>query len=429
MVGVVGALLRPIFGLLVGVLLLMVGTGLLSSLVPIRLGAAGSGNAMVGLVSGAYFFGLVLGGLFVHRLISSVGHIRAFAALASLVSAAAVIHPLLTSGIVWFCVRLVTGLCMAGLFMCIESWLNDQAPDRSRGRVLSIYMVAVYVGQGVGQTLLPLPDSSGYTLFVLSSVLVSLAVIAVAAAPARGPRRPRPSRVSLRRLVEISPSGVMGALGSGLALGAFYGMAALFTQRVGMSLEETAAFMFAAIIGGVLMQWPLGMLSDRFERRAVVIGVSLATAAVAAAIVVVGQHRPELLIFLAPAFGGFAFTIYPVSIAQANDRIDRRERVAVSGALIIVYGCGAAVGPPAAATIMNVLGPSGLFVFIAAVGILLAVVAAVRLTRRAPVDTARKVPFQVMPRTSPLVGKLAPQVPAPPPPTGAPGPAVRGEGT
>ena len=417
-----------ISGLLAGVFLLMVGAGLLSTLVPVRLGAAGASSPVIGAVSGGYFAGLVVGGLIAHRLISTVGHIRSFATFASLMAAAALVHPLWPSAVAWGGLRLLAGLCMAGLFMCIESWLNEQASDRTRGRILSVYMVVVYVAQGVGQVLLPLPDGSGYVLFVLASVLVSLAVIAVAAVPVRGPRRPRRTHVSLGRLVAVSPVAITGALASGLVLGAFYGLAPLFTQRIGMRLDETAAFMGAAIVGGVLLQWPLGALSDRIERRIVLAAVATLVAAVALAIAFVSTTRPDLLMVLAPLLGGVVFTIYPLSVAQANDRIDRRERVAVSGGLIIVYGCGAAVGPLLGAWAMSALGPSGLFMFIAAAAVLLAALSLVRWVQRAPVPADSKLPFQVLPRTTAVVGALDPRTPPTAPATGGLGPVSPSNG-
>ena len=420
---------RSISGLLAGVLLLMLGAGLLGSLVPIRMGAAGVGDPVVGAVTAGYFLGLVLGAFLAHRLISLVGHVRAFVTFASLLSAAALLHPLWTTALTWGLLRVVAGLCMAGLFMCIESWLNEHASDRSRGQVLSVYMVIVYVAQGFGQQLLPVPDRSGYALFVLSSVLVSLAVIAVAAVPVRGPRRPRPTRVSLAALFRVSPFAVTGAVGSGLALGAFYGLAPLFTVRLGMSLSDTALFMTATIVGGVLLQWPLGALSDRLERRIVLAGVAVAVAAVAIAIVHLAEVRTDLLVYLAPLFGGFIFTIYPISVAQANDRIERpEERVSVSGGLIIVYGLAAAVGPLLGAWTMSAFGASGLFLFIAFVGKALAAMALFRVWRRAPVEEAQKDHIQMLPRTTPLVGTLDPRSPSAPPPTGAPGPHREAKG-
>ncbi|MBK8906908.1 MAG: MFS transporter [Rhodospirillales bacterium] len=408
------AIALSLFGLFCGVFLLMAGAGVVGSAIPVRLGAADAASHVIGAVSAAYFMGLVIGTLFGNRLIASVGHIRAFATFASFLSAAMLMHPLFPWAASWAALRVVQGVCLAGLFMCTESWLNQQATDAVRGRLLSLYMVVLYLGQGLGQILLPIHDPSGFGLFVVASVLVSLAIVPVAAARIAGPKRPRPARISIVRLFNGSPIAAVGALASGCMLGAFYGLVPLFTQQVGLSLPEIAQFMGFAIVGGIVMQWPIGYVSDRVDRRVVIAAISALIAAVSGAVIVTHDGGALDLRLLAPLLGGTLFSLYPVCAAQANDRIEPRQRLGVSGGLIVTYGVGAALGPLAASAAMEATGPQGLFYAIAAVAVLTALMAMVRKASRSPCPVEDKVPFQVLPRTTPNVGTLNPHLDAAP---------------
>lgn len=394
-------------GLFVGTFLLMVGAGVLGTVVPVRMGAADFPSYMVGIVTSGYFVGLILGGFYAHRLIAWVGHIRAYAAFASCVAAASLAHPFLIAAETWAPLRMVEGVCMAGLFICTESWLNQRTPDLGRGQVLSLYMVIVYLAQAAGQFLLPLPDPSGFALFAITAIAVSLAVIPVAATRVATPRRPRLARISLSHLFAISPIAVAGALASGLALGAFYAMAPLYIQQAGLGLAATAQFMGGAIVGGMLLQWPIGYLSDRVERRTVLAWTGIALALVSAALGLVRQG--SLILYLSPLLGGAIFALYPISVAQANDRISAAERIPVSGGLITLYGVGAAFGPLLASAVMSALGALGLFVFMGWVGVGIAAYAVVRKRQAAAAPTEAKVAFQVLPRTTPVASELDPR--------------------
>lgn len=408
------AIALSFFGLFCGVFLLMAGAGVVGSAIPVRLGAAHAGSHVIGAVSAAYFVGLVIGTLFGNRLIAGVGHIRAFATFASFLSAAMLMHPLFPWAVPWAALRAVQGVCLAGLFMCTESWLNQQAGDAERGRLLSLYMVVLYLGQGLGQVLLPIEDPSGYGLFVVASVLVSLAIVPVAATRIAGPRRPRPARISLVRLFKGSPIAAAGAFASGCMLGAFYGLGPLFTQQVGLSLSETAQFMGFAIVGGIVLQWPVGLISDRVDRRIVIAAVSATITLVSAAFIVAEGGGGVDLRLLAPLLGGSLFSLYPVCSAQANDRIEPRRRLGVSGGLIITYGVGAALGPLAASTAMVAMGARGLFYTIAGIAVVTTVMAMVRKAARPSCPVEDKVPFQVVPRTTPNAGTLDPRLEAAP---------------
>ncbi len=402
-------LLVTFSGLLAGAFFLLVGIGLLGTLVPLRLDAGGASSLAIGLVGGAYFVGLVIGTRYGDRVIGLVGHIRAFAAFASILSATILAFPVDVAAVPWAALRFICGFCLAGLFMCVESWLNAQVGNESRGRILSLYMIAVYLGQGAGQLLLPLPDPSGITRFAVCAAFVSLAVVPVAVIRIAAPPVATTESLGLARLYGLSPLGVAGALASGLVLGAFYSLGPVFARALDPDVAQTARFMELVIIGGLILQWPAGRLSDRFDRRHVLFAVALCLVGVSVAFVLAERAMPSALLYLAPGFGAVIFTLYPLSVAHANDRIEVSQVVAASGALITVYGLGAAAGPPAASLMMEAIGPAGLFAFIALVGAATAAFALWRMRQRAPVPTADQVQFLPLPRTTPLAGALDPR--------------------
>lgn len=395
--------------LLLGTFLLLIGIGLLGTLVPLRLADAGASNLMIGVVGGAYFVGLIVGTRSCDRVIGAVGHIRAFAGFASILSAATLAFPLIPSPAPWAALRFISGVCLAGLFTCVESWLNAQAGNELRGRILSLYMIALYLGQGVGQALLPLPDPSGMALFMLCAAFVSLAVVPVAMTRIAAPPPGAWVRLGLRRLYALSPLGAAGAISSGLILGAFYALGPVYARHLGFGVGETAQFMGLVIVGGLILQWPVGRLSDRYDRRHALVAVALALIAVSIALVMAGSGSARAALGLAPALGAVAFTLYPLSVAHANDRLESAQIVAASAALITAYGVGAAMGPPAAAVLMEAMGPSGLFAFTGSIAAATALFAIWRMLRRGPVPAEEQVRFLPLPRTTPVAGGLDPR--------------------
>jgi MFS family permease len=402
------------WNLLAGTFLLLIGIGLLGTLVPLRLNDAGASSLMIGVVGGAYFVGLIVGTRHCDRIIGAVGHIRAFAGFASILSAATLAFPLLASPLPWAGLRFITGVCLAGLFTCVESWLNVRASNELRGRILSLYMIALYLGQGVGQMLLPLPDPSGMVLFMLCAAFVSLSVAPVAMTRISAPPPGAWARLGLRRLYALSPLGAAGAVSSGLILGAFYALGPLYARHLGFGVGETAQFMSLVIVGGLILQWPVGRLSDRYDRRRALVGVAFALVVVSGALVAAGMWSGRAALLLAPLLGAAAFTLYPLSVAHANDRLEPAQIVAASAALITAYGVGAAFGPPAAAVLMETIGPSGLFTFTGVCAGATAIFAVWRMRRRGPVPAEEQVRFLPLPRTTPVAGGLDPRADAPP---------------
>ena len=413
------AMIQSVRSLLVAIFVLMAGSGFLSTLVGLRLERAGSGTMVIGLVATAYFGGLVLGALRAGGVVRRVGHIRAFAAFVALFSASTLTYALVQQPPLWGALRFIDGVCVAGVFICVESWLGDRSEPQTRGTILALYMVALYAGQALGQLLLNVGRSDPAVPFVVGSILISLAIIPVCLTRSTAPLLGEAATLPLRRLFDASPLGVAGAGITGLVLGAFYGLAAIYARRLGLDLGATATFMMTVILGGVALQWPLGWLSDRYDRRHVIIGCFAATLAVSAALAMLPGGL--LLLGLGAAFGGLSFALYPLCVAHANDRLLPSERVTASSQLVLLYSVGAALGPLGAAAAMTLAGTAGLFLFIALCTTLMLGFGLWRLAASAPVPAPDQQDFQILPRTTPTAALLDP--------AGAdePGPAVHTE--
>jgi MFS family permease len=273
--------------------------------------------------------------------------------------------------------------------------------------VLAGYMIALYVGQAVGQYLLNLSDEKPSLPFLVASILISLAAIPVILTRIVAPPLDRSEALPLRSLYAVSPLGVVGATVTGLMLGAFYALGAVYARRLGMSLSAVAVFMSTVIFGGVALQWPLGLLSDRFDRRRVIVTAFAGTVAAGVGIVLIDTPGWPLLVF-ASLFGGLSFALYPLCVAHANDRLPAEQRVSASGSLVLAYSAGAAAGPLAAAAVMTLTGAAGLFGFIAlcAGGALL--FGLWRQAAASPVPAGEQQNYQILPRTTPMAAELEP---------------------
>jgi MFS family permease len=403
------ATVTPVAALLVSVAILLMGNGLQGTLLPVRANIEGFAAFEIGLIGTAYFIGFGAGCYFGGRIVRRAGHIRTFAAMASLASALALAHALFVEPSLWWLFRALTGFCFAVLYVVIESWLNETASNENRGRILSIYSVINLTVITVGQMMLTLYDPATFPLFALASILVSLAVIPLAMTKALPPAPVETVRFRLPYLYAISPVGCAGALAVGMANGAFWTLGPVFAQERGFDVTGIALFMSVAVLAGALSQWPLGRLSDKRDRRQIIIAVCLVGALSGITMAVFKDIGPGATYALVVVFGGMAFPLYSLCLAHMNDFVARGEFVEASSAMLLLYAVGAALGAIPASILMGHIGPQGLFAFTALGHFALATFTLIRMRRRTAPPASEKAPFVSVPRTSPTLYALDPR--------------------
>jgi len=345
--------------------LLLMGNGLQGILLPIRGGTENFSPLDLGILGGVYFLGFGIGCLRGPRLIGNVGHIRVFAAMVAIVSANALLHPLAVSAVLWWVLRGITGYCFAVLFMVIESWLNERSTSENRGAIFSLYTIINLTVITLGQLMLMLGNPSELPLFSVVSILISLAAVPVSLSRAAAPAPVQVVRVRPLHIYRVSPVGFVGCLAVGLVNGSFWSLSPVFAQQIGADNAGVAFFMSSTVIAGALGQWPLGYLSDRFDRRKVIVGAGLMAAAAGIGLMIFQADGAYYTYPFAWAFGFFSFALYTLSVAHTNDFVDPTDYVKTSSSLLLLYAIGAMVGPPLAAVTMNFAGPGGLFLFAA----------------------------------------------------------------
>ncbi len=350
--------------LLVGMGLIMTGNGLQSAVLGVRTEYEGFGLAVGGLIMASYYLGFLAGTKAAEYQLGAVGHIRVFAALASLASTAAILHLVWVDPVTWSVLRFVFGLCIAGVLVTVESWLNDMATNVNRGRILAMYMVVNMGGLSAGQLLLNLADPYGFRLFILASALISLALVPVTLSATSSPPLSKPEPVSFRQLIGIVPTGVVTCFGTGIAHGTFLGIGALYAATEGMPTSEIAVFMAIPTFGAIVMQWPVGLVSDRISRRAVIFVVALAAGAVAVGLVLIEPGSPLAFGFLF-LFGGTTYPLYSLAVAYTADWISPDQLTGGSAVLVRSVGVGAVAGPVVTGVVMAVSEPWSFFVVLA----------------------------------------------------------------
>ncbi len=400
--------LRQLTALFLGFGLLMVASGLINSLLALRMGIEGFALASTGLVMSAHAVGFLLGPLLVPRLIHRVGHIRLFAMMAALAAIATLAHPLLIHPVAWLVFRMATGFALAGCAMILESWLNHRTPSEMRGGALGVYMSVNYLGFGLGQFLLLAGKPAGFELFSFAAVAFALALLPVAATRIGEPERPAPHLPSFNRLWRTSPLGTLGCFFAGFIGTAFVATGPLFARGHGLETNDIAIFMGLAVMAGLALQIPVGRLSDRIDRRHLIAVIAFGIVVAAAVMVGAARFGQTAAICAAIFYGGVAYVLYPLSVAHAND-LAPGESVAVSAGLIFASGTGATLGPIFATIAMSLMGPDGLFAVIGSAAAGLGGFAVWRSLEAPPVADADKSGFMPMAPTTPAAAEMDPR--------------------
>ena len=399
--------LAPVVALFASVALLLMGNGLQGTLLPLRAQLEAFGAVQIGWLGSAYFAGFAIGSLVAPRFVRRVGHIRAFTALAAVASATVLGHALAIRPDVWLPLRAVTGCCLAGLYVVMESWLNAQASNAARGAILSVYTTVNLTVITLGQLLVAVLEPQTFVPFAVAAMLIALAGVPLALTPSKAPTPPEKIGVDPRWLYRLSPVGLVGCFAVGLANGPFWTLAPAYAVANGLDSGGVGLFMALVVLGGAVGQWPAGRLSDRLDRRWVILGVCLLAAAAGAALVAAALRRPELLPYAAVAFGACAIPMYALCVAHANDFVQPGQFVPASAGLLLASALGSALGPLMASLVMARAGSASLFAFTTGVHLLLAGFVLYRIRRRAAPET--KAPFVAVPRTSTGLGTLDPR--------------------
>ena len=402
--------LAPVAALLLSVALLLAGNGLQNTLAPVRASLEGFTPLALGGLGAAYYIGFGLGCFFGPSLVRRAGHIRTFAAMVAIASAAALIHPLFIDPTVWQSMRFVTGICFAVLFMVIESWLNEKATNETRGVVFSVYIVVNLGMVSLGQLLVTLDDPKAFSLFALASILVSVAAVPLAMTKSEQPSPPANVRVRLVKLYKLSPVGVIGVLAVVLTNGPFWSLGPVFAEKAGGSAQAAAIFMAIGALAGAIGQWPLGRTSDKMDRRRVIIFASFGSILGGVGAAVFGDTSEAARLASVFVFGAFALPLYALSAAHMNDMVEQDGFVEAAGGLLLTFAIGAAIGPMLASAATSAWGQSSLFLFTASIHVLLICFTVYRMTRNESVSEEERGEFanaSVMAQTVATIESIA----------------------
>lgn len=401
--------LRSVWVLLLGVTILSLGHGLHGSLVGVRASAENFDAATTGLIMSGYFAGLLLSSIVTPRVVQSVGHIRVFAAFASVVSTAVLLIPLWIDPVWWFLMRFVAGLCTSGLFIVCESWLNSASTNKNRGQLLSIYMIVTYAAMGLGQLLLNVSNSSGFSRFIIVSALLSMAMLPLTLMRSETPSLAGTRSVTIAEIYRSSPLAIVATLASGMAQSAFFSMGAVYALMQGLPLSLVSVMLALPPLALIISQYPAGLLSDRYDRRSIIMILSAIAAAIALISIPAAGLSPTILIGLFTIFGAIALPIYSLVIAHANDHMVKEQMLGASSKLVLLYGTGAMAGPSIAGLFMQYLGSSGFMSFMA---MIYATMAAYALWRRRMRPTSIKASAGDIMKAGPMTTPVAAQAQA-----------------
>ncbi len=393
-------LVNALFALLLGTSLFVTGSGLLGTALALGANGLGFSSSLTAVVMSAYFAGYVVGTYVCPKIVMSAGHVRAFSAFAATAASAVLLHSLVVAAPVWMLLRFVTGACVVGLYMVIESWLNERSSNDARGRIFAVYQVISLLALAGGQYLILVGHNKLTTPFILAGALFSIGLVPIVLTRVPHPAPITAVKLNLGKLWRISPLGVAGTGVAALANGALFGLGPVFARRVGLSTAEVAVFMSLVLLGGVALQWPIGQLSDRWDRRRVILLVALVGASFAGGAAWLLGHSTLGMLAAVFLYGGAAFTLYPLCVAHSNDHVEQADFVSTASGLLLIYGMGAAIGPLPVGPLMQFFGPFTFLAFLAAMHAGLALFVLIRMSVRPPPPIEAQEPFVMLGRTS-----------------------------
>lgn len=385
---------------LLGLFIISIGNGMLSSLTTLRLDSMGESATMVGVVSSAYFIGLTLGSIFNDRLIVRIGHIRAYSCFAALIATSILFQGMSTDPWTWFALRLINGWASVGVFLVVESWLLLAADPKIRGRLLALYMIALYGAGLIGQANLGAISQTGDTVpFMIAAILASLSLLPIVMIPRVTPIVERAEPLMPMQLLRSTPTGVIGCFGSGIAIAAVYTLLPLYLQRIGMDVTEVGHMMASVILGAMLLQYPVGRWSDHQDRQLVLVVLGIACAVLSLVILMLPPTSPLLVVafFL---LGGGVFAIYPVAVSHSADHASSGAIVRMIQGLLLINSLGSAISPLLISPLMTRVGEAGLFWAMALLNVCLVMLFVWRRGKRSEPVTA--APFTAAAQMSPV---------------------------
>lgn len=393
-----------------GLALIMLSQGFFNTFVSIRIAAMGYSTLVNGFINAFYFAGMMTGGIYIERLIQRIGHIRAFAIFAAFNTAVVALQSLLVSLTFWIVFRFCYGFCAAGLFIAIESWLLLLSTQKTRGRLLSFYMVSLYAAQGIAQFIINLTPLDTATPYLISIILSTVSLVPVCVMRSGSPAMSEdPSVTNIFHIFKIAPFGVWGCITGGLILSSFYSLGPVFAKNSGYSILQISQIMGFTIIGGLILQWPIGHLSDIFDRVKVLIAVAFILSIICFFLFFSSSLHYYVFLTLCVLFGGFSFTLYPLSISYTCDYFSSNNLISITCALLIVYGIGSVFGPVLASLPMTLIAPSGLFLFSCVLSGVLILLGLTRLRKKVLPKEDIQGEYIPLPRTTPLAYYLDPR--------------------
>ncbi len=400
--------IRPLIPLLITAGILIGGNGLQGTFIALRGIEEGFSTSVIGMVGAGYFIGFVFGCVYITKIMRAIGHIRAFSALAAIASAASIMMVLVIDPISWFLMRLVQGVCFAGLFAVVESWLNARVTNATRARTLSVYRFVDLGSVTAAQYMIPLFGVSGIDLFAIIAMALSLSLVPISFADKSSPAPPKDVKFDIKVLWSVSPLATVGCIVIGLTNSSFRSLGPIYADGIGMSVTSIATFMSIGIFAGIVLQYPLGHYSDKLDRRVIIL-VSTIGALLASIFLAFLAGDGELANFIGIfAFGAFALPLYSLCSAHANDHAAPGQHALVSAGTLFFWSIGAVVGPLIASFLMDAFGPHALFAYTIVVLTFFVAYTLARIRARDAVPTEkRRMRFRSLLRTSAFFSKLA----------------------